>query len=348
MDVKYSWNGIAGTSKHVTSNPASFDGQSITSTQYKGQSWWTTADNWSGGAWDFATIWQKDADNPPKLRSVGGNQDHILQMPPFAEWISGGSFLMGSPASEVYEPRETESERPQHTVILTGFYMAKYQITQKQYRTVMGTNPSYFNGGSGRAPASGEIQDNRPVEQVSWYDAVEFCNKLSATEKLEPVYTISNRVPAAGYPITSATVTANWNKNGYRLPTEAQWEYACRAGTTTAFNDGQSFLSGSPSNAAWHILNSGNITHEVGRKQHNNWGLYDMHGNVKEWCWDYYDEHAYTDNLSQNPPGPSSGYGRVIRGGFYYDVPKEQRSAARSYAEPGYCDSGIGFRVVRP
>jgi formylglycine-generating enzyme required for sulfatase activity len=136
--------------------------------------------------------------------------------------INGGTFTMGSPANEA----NREDDEVQHQVTVRSFYMGKYEVTQKEWTAVMGTNPSEFKG------------DNLPVENVSWFDAVEYCNKKSQKEGLTPVYTISGRTPATGYPITAATVTWNRNANGYRLPTEAEWEYVCRAGTTTAYNTG--------------------------------------------------------------------------------------------------------------
>jgi len=144
-------------------------------------------------------------------------------------WINSGTFSMGNSDNEDYY-----ASPPHQVTISKGFNMGKYEVTQEQYQAVTGVKPSYFHGGNGREPASGETQSKRPVEAVTWYDAVEFCNKLSEQEGLTKVYTITGRSPATGYPITSATVTVNWETNGYRLLTEAEWEYACRAETTTA------------------------------------------------------------------------------------------------------------------
>ena len=169
-------------------------------------------------------------------------------------------------------------------ITLSEFKMGKFTVTQELYQAIMGVNPSYYNSN----PAAGEIQGKRPVEMVTWYDAIEFCNKLSEKEGLTPVYTITGRTPASGYPITAATVTANWNNNGYRLPTEAQWEYACRAGTTTRWHFGNT--ESQLVNYAWYDANS-NRTHEVGKKLPNAWGLYDMYGNVWE-CMGMYGSGA--------------------------------------------------------
>jgi len=226
------------------------------------------------------------------------------------------------------------------TITLSTFKMGVYEVTQELYEAVMGVNPSGFNSN----PAAGETQGKRPVEMVTWFDAVEFCNKLSEIEGLTPVYTITGRTPATGYPITSATVTANWNANGYRLPTEAQWEYACRAGSTTNwyFGDTESELV----NYAWYWNNSNSRTHQVGLKQPNAFGLYDMHGNVGEWCWDWFGGLPTSNQTDY--AGAVSGSYRVERGGCWYNSAEYARSSFRSMSYPYNRYSVIGFRVVRP
>jgi len=243
--------------------------------------------------------------------------------------INGGTFTMGSPTNE---PERSEDEGPQHQVTVSSFYMGKYEVTQKEYQDVMGTNPSSFQG------------DNLPVEKVSWYDAIEYCNKRSQKEGLTPAYTINKNQSDPNNKSTSKvkwTVTWNRNANGYRLPTEAEWEYACRAGTTTAYNTGAVISD----NTGWYSANSGNTTHLVGQKSANTWGLYDMHGNVWEWCWDWYGN--YSNEAQTDPVGAVSGSDRVLRGGGLNGSAEYCRSAYRYIYYPYNRSYGLGFRLVR-
>jgi formylglycine-generating enzyme required for sulfatase activity len=231
--------------------------------------------------------------------------------------IPAGEFLMGTAAEEVdsiarryHLQREwVEREVPCHEVrISQPFDLGKYPVTQAQWEAVMGNNPSAFTG-----------DPTRPVEKVSWEDVQRFIEQLNARDR------------TAG--------------ETYRLPTEAEWEYAARAGTTTAYSFGDD-----PAQLgayAWYDENSGNTTHPVGQKQPNPWGLYDMHGNVWEWVQDWYDEAYYSQSPTTDPQGPDTGSRRVFRGGGWYDGAGICRSAYRRYAEPGFRDDDLGFRLLR-
>jgi formylglycine-generating enzyme required for sulfatase activity len=198
-------------------------------------------------------------------------------------------------------------ESPAHEVALTKpYYIGKHEVTQEQYAAVMGTNPSQFKGPS------------LPVETVSWDDATEFCKK--ASEK-----------------------TSEKTSQAMRLPTEAEWEYACRAGTETTYNTGDS--DADLDKAAWYGGNSKNTTHPVGQKTANAWGVHDMHGNVWEWCQDYWQEQ-YKPEAAVDPQGSPQGQYRVLRGGAWDIDPRYCRSAIRDWRSPGYRFILIGFRVV--
>ncbi|MDR0784392.1 MAG: SUMF1/EgtB/PvdO family nonheme iron enzyme [Treponema sp.] len=238
--------------------------------------------------------------------------------------IAGGTFTMGSPASEAGR----YDNEIQHTVRVSSFYLGKYEVTQKEWRDVMGTNPSRFKG------------DNLPVEQVSWFDAIEYCNKRSVKEGLTPAYTISG---------SGDSRTVSWNRaaGGYRLPTEAEWEYACRAGSTTAYNTGAGITT-SQARYGGSYGGSGerDKTIAVGSFAPNAWGLYDMYGNVWEWCWDWYG--GYSSGSQTNPAGASSGSNRVARGGSWNASVQYVRSAGRYYGAPSGRYHSLGFRVLRP
>jgi formylglycine-generating enzyme required for sulfatase activity len=257
---------------------------------------------------------------PPSERPVVSDMVHI----------QGGTFTMGSPPNE---PKRNKNEGPQRQITISSFYMSKYEVTQKEYQDIMKTYPSKFNG------------DNLPVEQVTWYDAVEYCNKRSQREGLTPAYIINKgqKDPnnKTNYDNIKWTVTWNRNANGYRLPTEAEWEYACRAGTSTAYNTGAT-ING---DTGWYKVNSYKATSPVGQKPANAWGLYDMHGNVLEWCWDWFAEYLRTTQT--DPQGEVSGISRVLRGGSWDDSAVNIRSAYRWDKHPSYKNSSVGFRVAR-
>jgi formylglycine-generating enzyme required for sulfatase activity len=217
--------------------------------------------------------------------------------------IPAGEFLMGSPASDKTASRE---EKPQHRVRITKpFYLGKYPVTQEQWEAVTGSNPSYFQG------------PKNPVEQVSWDACQQFLDKLNRRQG---------------------------NQAGsFQLPTEAQWEYACRAGSTTkyCFGDDESGLG----EYAWYGPNSDNKTHPVGEKKPNAWGLYDMHGNVWEWCRDWYDIGYYAKSPTDDPTGPDKGWWRAQRGGGWVPPAKLLRSANRGHNGPASHGSAQGLRV---
>ncbi|GBU28599.1 serine/threonine protein kinase [Treponema sp. R8-4-B8] len=257
--------------------------------------------------------------------------------------IPAGTFMMGSPTNEPGR----YSDETQHSVTLTkSFSMGKYEVTQEQYQAVMGSNPSYYwPAVTGEKGTPGKL----PVETVSWYDALVFCNKLSMTKGLTPAYSISGSTDPAVWGTAPTSNNATWNavvivanSTGYRLPTEAQWEYACRAGTTTAYNTGDTFSD----NTVWYSINSGSKTHQVGLSTANAWALYDMHGNVWELCWDRYGD--YTSGSQTDPMGASSGSSRVMRGGSWLSPAGILRSAYRRSNDPSVRSKDVGFRLVRP
>jgi formylglycine-generating enzyme required for sulfatase activity len=211
--------------------------------------------------------------------------------------IPAGTFQMGY--NDGYD-----REKPVHSVTISKpFYLGKYEVTRREWKAVMGSNPSRFEG------------DNRPVESVSWDDVQEFIKKLNAKE----------------------------GGDKYRLPTEAEWEYACRAGTTTNwyFGDNENLLG----DYAWYRDNSGNETKPVGQKKPNAFGLYDMHGNVWEWCQDWYG--SYESGNQTDPQGPVSGSRRVSRGGSWRGSGSSTRAAFRYYGNLGYGYGTVGFRLLR-
>jgi formylglycine-generating enzyme required for sulfatase activity len=261
--------------------------------------------------------------------------------------ISAGTFTMGSPTTEP----DRSNEETQHSVKLTkSFYMGKYEVTQEQYQAVMEKTIQEQQVLAGTSKTDYGRGVDYPMYYVSWYDAIVFCNKLSVKEGLSPVYSISGSTDTSTWGQVPTSKDTTWNavimdksKNGYRLPTEAEWEYACRAGTTTAWytadtEDGPPHLN----TAAWY---DNSATHQVGVKTANAWGLYDMHGNVWEWCWDWDNPHG--SKAETDPIGFSTGTFRVRRGGGWAGGAQHLRSASGDEDLPSTRRDDTGFRLVR-
>jgi sulfatase modifying factor 1 len=237
--------------------------------------------------------------------------------------LPGGWFEMGSSDGKA-------DERPVRRVWVDAFLIDRCEVTQEQLRRLQIPDPSHFKG------------PRRPVEQVTFPNAVEFCNERSAAEGLRPCYTLDR---------SAGRWTCDYAANGYRLPTEAEWEYACRAGTAAA-----RFFAPDTARAlgryAWYAANSSRRTHPAGRKQPNPWGLYDLYGNVAEWCSDAYDPNYYRASPARNPRGPTRAKRTVLRGGAWDSPPGRCRSADRAGEDPRFHDAcfardTIGFRCVR-
>ena len=231
--------------------------------------------------------------------------------------IPAGWFSMGSESGSA-------DETPVHRVYISAFLMDRYEVTQQQYSAFPLPDPSHFK------------DPQRPVEQINWTDALAYCNERSLAEGLQPCYDLE-------------TGACDFAANGYRLPTEAEWEYACRAGTSTQYSSGnakQQLLA-----AAWCQENAPDKTQPVGTRQANAWGLFDMHGNVKEWCNDYYSETYYQSSPERDPRGPAQGSERVIRGGGWTSSPEACRASYRasdaSINDTCLASDAIGFRCVR-
>jgi len=268
-------------------------------------------------------------------------------------YIPSGSFVMGSEsAGKDYNP-------PRTVTITKGFWMGKFEITQKQYKDVTGINSC--------ADSKYGEGESLPVYNISWYEAVEFCNKLSEANSLEPYYIIDaddkDDDNISSHDEMKLEVEVNEKANGFRLPTEAQWEYACRAGTRTDYYWGKNSSWDVSGKYSWHMFNAGRKKYNngefwwvkyhkvknVGTKIPNKFGLYDMNGNVAEWCFDRYGKSYYSDGEKKDPAGPAGEYVyRVVRGGSMLDSPKDFASYRRWPVEPFERIGMNGLRVVLP
>lgn len=248
-------------------------------------------------------------------------QKNPKNMPPDFIRIEAGIFDMGSPQSEV----SRDNDETPHRTAVAAFYMSNHEVTQREYEMIMSVNPSEFMGAS------------LPVENVTWFDAMLYCNARSIVEGLIPVYQM-----------TDTDITWDHTADGYRLPTEAEWEYACRANTVTAFNTGNNLKTewaNYDGNYPYNKKPKGGYLKKTSPVMHyapNDWGLYDMHGNVYEWCWDQYKAYKAEDNLDGSLNVPA-----VIRGGSWFSEARFLRSANRARSAHMNRTNYIGFRVVR-
>ncbi len=260
----------------------------------------------------FSSCGQKDQpqNNPPKIQQTSSGLEMVL--------IPAGEFLMGDEQGD-------SDEKPAHKVQVSAFAMDRREITQAAYEALTQKNPSKF-----KSP-------EKPVEQVDWYHAALYCNLRSLKEGLKPCY-------------DAKTLDCDFQASGYRLPTEAEWEYACRAGSRSRYGFGDD--PGQLKSYAWFKANAAQTTHPPGQKTPNAWGLYDMLGNAAEWCQDIYEENYYQKAGQKNPTGPVAGDKRVLRGGSWRTGEDGCRASARNsesarFADACFGSDGYGFRCAR-
>ena len=259
-----------------------------------------------------------------------------LNVTPDMKLVESGSFQMGTSETSLIKKEMARGEMPAHNVDVDGFYIGIYEVTQKQWRDIMNDNPGKFKG-----------CDDCPVESVSWWGAVKYCNYRSIKEGLTPCYSYKEETNPDNWPSQKYNykkISCDINSKGYRLPTEAEWEFAAKGG-----NETKSYkYSGSDKieEVAWYKANSDKKTHPVGEKKPNELGLYDMSGNVREWCNDWYDELYYSISPRNNPMGQDTGQYRVLRGGSWVDF-KYSLGVTQRMNNPPESRDGFGFRVAR-
>lgn len=274
----------------------------------------------------YKTGWKASAAVMVQFRFVSPPQPESIL-------IAGGSFIMGNTHGN-----GMSSEIPFHRVTLRSFYLDKFEVTQAQFRDIMGFNQSYFSGDT-----------LRPAEQISWYDAIEFCNKRSVMEGYTPCYSYSGlgtdtqTWPSGWNAGSHNEIICDWTANGYRLPSEAEWEFAAKGGINNV--DLEYAGSNNADSIAWYSDNSDGKTHPIGLKQPNQLGFYDLCGNVWEWCWDWAGD--YTAGDQNNPHGSTNGNDRILRGGSWYYNSSFLRVNLRGMMSPVTRYLDIGFRCAR-
>ena len=333
------------------------------STSYTFAGWFTSTDNGttlSDTAFDFVNT----TITAPLTLYAKWNETALTNVPEGfvlveGSTVTGGTkFALSGYSDDYYNDYYKGVFREGRTVTISNFYMCDHEVTQAEFLAVMGTNPSSFNS----SPASGEEQTNRPVENVNWYMAIAYCNKKSVAEGLTPCYAVTGITDWANLAYSSIptsndatwnAVICNFNENGYRLPTEAEWEYAALGGKNGVTAGNPTDYAGTDSSSdlgtyAWYTSNSDDKTHEVKKKSPNALNLFDMSGNVFEWCWDWYDDNNTPSITSETPcTGVTSGSGRVSRGGCYSNYAYGCSVTHRNSLNPYYGSSFLGFRVVR-
>ena len=311
LPITYTITYILNSGTNNVNNPSSYNIESNTiDLQYP------TRDSYPFGGWYNAADFSGTPVTKIPQGSTGENTLYAKWLIPLhLTYVEGGTFQMGNTIEG------EDKERPVHQVTLDSFYISTYEVTQDLYEQVIGYNPSFWKVA------------NQPVSSVDWVDTVKFANALSRRDRLDEVYTIHG-----------TTVSCDWDKIGYRLPTEAEWEYAARGGTQSK---GYPYAGWDLAElVAWHTFFLISSPQAVGTMWANELGLYDMSGNVEEWCWDWYEE--YTATAQTNPRGPTTGTYRVLRGGSFGSSAKNVRTTKRIYQPPSNTSGNNGFRLVLP